>query len=71
MKLFVTLFTLIVLTTTCNSKKTALSNSSENSSQQSEVSISYKAQTRGFFQELVIRQNSLTEFKDFDKLNAI
>ena len=71
MKLFVTWFTLIVLTTTCNSKKTALSNSSENSSQQSEVSISYKAHTRGFFQELVLKQNSLTEFKDFDKLNAI
>ena len=55
MKLFVTWFTLIVLTTTCNSKKTALNNSNENTSQKSEITISYSANTRGFFQELVVR----------------
>jgi len=71
MKLIITWFTIIALTTNCNSKKTALTNNSENTSQQSEVTITYKAHTRGFFQELVLKQNSLTEFKDHKKLNAI
>ena len=71
MKLLVTCFTLIVFATNCNSKKTALSNSNETTSQQSEVTISYSAHTRGFFQELILKQNSLTEFKDYEKLNAV
>ena len=71
MKLFVACFTVITLATNCNSKKTALNNSNENTSQQSDVTISYSAHTRGFFQELILTQNSLTEFKDYDKLNAI
>ena len=71
MKVIIAWFTLIVLTTNCNSKKTALTNNSENTSQQSEVTISYKAHTRGFFQELILKQNNFTEFNEFDKLNAI
>ena len=71
MKLLVICFTLIVFATNCNSKKTALSNSDKNTSQKSEVIISYSAHTRGFFQELILKQNSLTEFKDYEKLNAI
>ena len=71
MKLFVACFTLIALATNCNSKKTALNNSNENTSQQSTVTISYSAHTRGFFQELILKQNSLTEFKDHEKTNAI
>ena len=71
MKLIITWFTIIALTSNCNSKKTTLSTSGENTLQQSEVTITYKAHTRGFFQELVLKQNSLTEFKDYKKLNAI
>ena len=71
MKLLVTCFTLIVFATNCNSKKTALNNSNETTSQQSEVTISYSANTRGFFQEFILKENSLTEFKDREKSNAI
>ena len=71
MKVIIAWFTLIILTTNCNSKKTALTNNSENTSQQSEITISYKAHTRGFFQELILKQNNLTEFNEYDKLNAI
>ena len=39
--------------------------------QQKEVTISYSTHTRGFFQELILKQNSLTEFKDHEKLNPI
>ena len=67
MKLLVTCFTLIVFATNCNSKKTALSNSDKNTSQKSEVIISYSAHTRGFFQEFILKQNELTEFKDYEK----
>ncbi|MDB2493415.1 hypothetical protein N9X15_04590 [Flavobacteriaceae bacterium] len=69
MKLFLACFSLITLATNCNSKKTALNN--ENTSQQTDVTISYSAHTRGFFQELILTQNSLKEFKDYEKLNAI
>ena len=71
MKLFFTCFTLFTLFTNCNSKKKALTNSSENTLPQSEVTISYSAHTRGFFQEFIVKQNNLTEFKDHEKLNAI
>jgi hypothetical protein len=71
MKVIIAWFTLIILTTNCNSKKTALTNNSENTSQQNEVTISYKAHTRGFFQELILKQNSFTEFKDLERTNAI
>jgi hypothetical protein len=70
MKLFLACFSLITLATNCNSKKTALS-SNENTSQQTDVTISYSANTRGFFQELILTQNSFTEFKDYEKLNPI
>jgi len=69
MKLFLACFSLITLATNCNSKKTALNN--EHTSQQTDVTISYSAHTRGFFQEFILTQNSLTEFKDYEKLNAI
>ena len=39
--------------------------------QQKEVTISYSTHTRGFFQELILKQNSLTEFKEYEKLNPI
>lgn len=71
MKLLISCFTLIVFATNCHSKKTALNNSNETTSTQSEVVISYSANTRGFFQELILKQNSLTEFKDREKLNEI
>ena len=71
MKLLVSCFTLIVLVTTCNSNKKVLTQNNENTSTQSEVTISYSANTRGFFQELVLKQNSLIEFKDREKLNAM
>lgn len=71
MKLFVACFTLIALATNCNSKKIALSNSNENTSQQSEVTITYSAHTRGYFREYILKQNSLTEFRNHEKLNAI
>jgi hypothetical protein len=69
MKLFLACFSLITLATNCNSKKTALNK--ENTSQQTDVTIYYSAHTRGFFQELILTQNSLTEFKDYKKLNPI
>lgn len=69
MKLFLACFSLITLVTNCNSKKTALNN--ENTSQHTDVTISYSANTRGFFQEFILTQNSLTEYKDYEKLNAI
>ena len=53
MKLFLACFSLITLATNCNSKKTALNN--ENTSQQTDVTISYSAQTRGFFQEFMFK----------------
>ena len=53
MKLFVACFAIITLATNCNSKKTALNNSKENTSQQNEVTISYSAHTRGFYQKLI------------------
>ncbi len=71
MKLLVTCFTLIFFTTNCNSKKKVVTQNNETTSQQSEVTISYSAHTRGFFQELILKQNNLTEFKDYEKLKAI
>jgi hypothetical protein len=71
MKLFVACFTLIVLASNCNSKKLALTKTNENTLQQSAVTISYIAHTRGFYQKLILKQNSLTEFKDYEKTNAI
>ena len=71
MKLFLACFTLITLATKCNSKKIALNNSYENTSQQNELIISYSAYTRGFFQEVILKQNSRVEFKDYEKTNAI
>jgi hypothetical protein len=71
MKLFVACFTLIVLASNCNSKKLALTKTNENTLQQSAVTISYSAHTRGFYQKLILKQNSLTEFKDYEKTNAI
>ena len=72
MKLFVACFAIITLVATnCNSKKTALNNSKENTSQQNEVTISYSAHTRGFYQKLILKKNSLTVFKEFEKTNAV
>ena len=69
MKLLVTCFTLIVFATNCNSKKTCFSKLTKTLQQQSQVTISYSANTRGFFQEFILKQNSLIEFKDSEKLN--
>ena len=71
MKLLATCFTLIFFATNCNSNKKVLTQNNENTSTQSEVTISYTAHTRGFFQEFILKENSLTEFKDHEKLNAI
>ena len=71
MKLFFACFTFIALAANCNSKKTALTKTNENTPQQRAVSISYCAHTRGFFQELILTQNNLVEFKDYKKSKAI
>jgi len=71
MKLLIRCFTLIVLVTNCNSNKKVLTQNNENTSTQSEVVISYSANTRGFFQEFILKENSLIEFKDREKSNTI
>mgnify|MGYP006087823361 FL=1 len=71
MKLLATCFTLIVLVTSCSSKKKLLSKSIENSSEQLHTTMIYNAFTRGFFQEILITKNNVTEFKDYEKLNPI
>jgi len=71
MKLLVTCFTLIVFATNCNSNKKVLTQNNENTSTQSQVTISYSANTRGFFQEFILKENSLIEFKDREKSNTI
>ena len=71
MKLLTSCFTLIFLITSCNSKKTVLSKSTENSAEQFQKTLIYSALTRGFIQELIITKTNLTEFRDYEKRNPI
>ena len=67
----ITCFTLIVLLTGCHSKKNARTQNSEQKSIQNEIELLYGAHTRGYFLEISLRKNRLTEFKDYERLNAI
>ncbi|MDB4108138.1 hypothetical protein N9551_00830 [Flavobacteriaceae bacterium] len=71
MKPILICFTLIVLLTGCHSKKNARTQNSEKKSIQSEIELLYGAHTRGYFLEISVNKNRLTEFKDYEKLNAI
>ena len=62
---------IISLVTSCNSKKTALSKSTEKSTEQFQTTLIYSALTRGFIQELVVTKTNLTEFRDYEKQHPI
>ncbi len=64
MKPILSCFMLIVLLTSCHSKKTAHTQNTEKKSAQNKIEILYGAHTRGYFLEISLTKNKLTKLQE-------